>query len=356
MQRVLGIETSCDETAAAVVDLEGNVLGETVHSQIELHARIGGIVPELAARDHARNIDAVVRRALDLAEVALDDVDAIAVTARPGLVGALLVGVEFAKGLSLGSGKPLIEVDHLIGHILAIHLRRSGPGASLVHQTPVFPFLSLLVSGGHTGIYRVEGPRAEDIVELGATRDDAAGEAFDKVGKALGLGYPGGPVIDRLAKTGDASRFPFASPMPSKKSAEFSFSGLKTQVMRFLESHGPLSETELADVCASFQKAVVDVLTSKLVAAAEREDVTRIAIGGGVAANRELRERITDLGVKKGLTVILPELASATDNAAMIAYAGALGFSRGECASLDLDPSTETSIAAQTRKGRGQRG
>ncbi len=349
--RILGIETSCDETAAAVVSESGRVLGEVVHSQIELHQKTGGVVPELAARDHARNIESVVKVALERAAVGVLDLDAIAVTARPGLVGALLVGVEFAKGLALGSGKPLVEVDHLIGHMLAIFLARDGDK----ERAPAYPFISLLVSGGHTGIYRVDGPRAAQITELGATRDDAAGEAFDKVAKALGLGYPGGPVIDALAARGDAKRFPFESPMASPKSAEFSFSGLKTQVQRFLEAHGPPSEADLPHVAASFQRAVTEVLAKKLVAAALREGVFAISIGGGVAANAELRARVTTLAAASGLALELPSLKSCTDNAAMIAFAGALAFQQGEVATLSLDPSATTSITRLTRKGRGHR-
>ncbi len=349
--RILGIETSCDETAAAVADENGRVYGEVVHSQIELHAKTGGVVPELAARDHARNVEAVVREALTRANIEVPALDAIAVTARPGLVGALLVGVEFAKGLALGAKKPLVEVDHLIGHMLAVFLAREGELAS----PPAYPFVALLVSGGHTGIYRVDGPRGEEIAELGATRDDAAGEAFDKVAKALGLGYPGGPLIDALASRGDPSRFPFESPMPSPKSAEFSFSGLKTQVQRFLETHGKPTEEELPHVAASFQKAVVDVLVKKLVAAALREGVSHIAIGGGVAANRELRARLEAAAKAAGLTLYLPSLKSCTDNAAMIAFAGALAFERGAAASFSLDPSATTSIVRLTRKGRGHR-
>ena len=350
---VLGIESSCDETGAAVVDERGRVLSDVVHSQVSLHAPYGGVIPELASRDHLRNVGPVVREALARANAGWDALDGIAVTNRPGLVGALLVGVQAAKGLAWSRGLPLVGVDHLVGHLLAVFLRRD---ASTAEEPPDFPFVALLASGGHTAIYRVEGPSAAQVRELGATRDDAAGEAFDKVAKVLGLGYPGGPVIDRLARGGDAAAVPLTLPMGHSKSFELSFSGIKTQVAARVREHGiPGTEKELADTCASFQTAVTSVLAKKLVAAAVLEDVKTVVIGGGVAANRELRTRVKALASKHGLRAVVPELASCTDNAAMIAYAGLVRLRAGERDGWDLVATNATSLPRTTRKGRGAR-
>ena len=358
--RVLGIESSCDETGAAVVTGDGVVLSDVVQSQVALHARYGGVVPELASRDHARNVGPVVREALARAGLTLDDVDGVAVTNRPGLVGALLVGVQVAKGLAWGAGKPLVGVDHLVGHLLAIHLRRdpSAPAAA-----PSLPFVALLASGGHTAIYRVDDLDARACVELGATRDDAAGECFDKVAKLLGLGYPGGPVIDRLAGEAEAAgdeaaiaSFALEAPMRSTRTMEFSFSGLKTRVAQLVASERVPSEPKrLAALCASFQRAVVGVLANKLIAAAEREGVRDVVIGGGVAANRGLRARVGDLAAARGMTAFVPPIASCTDNAAMIAYAGAVRLARGERDDWALVASGQTALPRATRKGRGRR-
>jgi tRNA N6-adenosine threonylcarbamoyltransferase len=346
---ILGIESSCDETGAAVVDEAGNVRSDVVQSQVELHARYGGVVPELASRDHLKNVGPVVREALARAGVSLADVDAIAVTNRPGLTGALLVGVQAAKGLAWAAGKPLVGVDHLVGHLFAVFLRRSAEEARAV---PGFPFVALLASGGHTALYEVGGAEAGAIVELGATRDDAAGEAFDKVAKLLGLGYPGGPVVDRLAAQGDRSRHPFEPPMLRAPSFDFSFSGIKTNVAN-LVAREPNAVT--ADVCASFQHAVVTVLVDKLVRAAERQGVRDVVLGGGVAANRELRARLMEEAQKRGLRAFVPPFASCTDNAAMIAYAGALRVGRGERDGWDLVATSATALPRATRKGRGAR-
>ena len=341
---------------------DGMVLSDVVQSQVDLHARYGGVVPELASRDHARNIDPVVREALARAHVGLDDIGGIAVTHRPGLVGALLVGVQFAKGIAWARGLPLVGVDHLVGHLLAVFLRRPSmqdmqnvTGESTA-TPPAFPFVALLASGGHTSLYLVEGPTADACRELGATRDDAAGEAFDKVAKLLGLGYPGGPVIDRLAALGDASRFPQKAPMASVRTLEFSFSGIKSRMARYVADHGvPTDETEIADLCASFQKAVTEVLANKLVQAAQSNGVSRVVLGGGVAANRELRERVKNLASARGIESFAPPLASCTDNAAMIAYAGAARLGRGERDGWDLSATSQTSLLRLTRKGRGAR-
>lgn len=353
LMRVLGIETSCDETAAAVVTEEGFVLSDVVRSQVELHAPYGGVVPELAARDHTRAVTPVVQEALARAGLAASEVDGVAVTHQPGLAGALLVGVQLAKGLAWALGKPLIGVDHLVGHLLAVFLRR-GDGA----KVPEYPFVALLVSGGHSAFYRVEGPTLAAITELGATRDDAAGEAFDKVAKLLGLGYPGGPAVDRLAAEGDAARglaaVPLAVALPG--SLELSFSGMKSAMARHVAAlGGPPEGQALADLCAAFQATVVRTLVSKTLRAAREEGLSRIVLAGGVAANRGLRAELARAAEADGRSLFVPAFASCTDNAAMIAYAGALGLARGERAGAELAPNPRTALLRVTRKGRGRR-
>jgi N6-L-threonylcarbamoyladenine synthase len=335
-----------------VVDDRGRVLADIVESQVHLHAPYGGVVPELASRDHLRNVPHVVNAALARSGLQLAVLDGVAVTNRPGLVGALLVGVQAAKGLAWAAGKPLVGVDHLVGHLLSVFLQRDEGGPPV----PRFPFVCLLASGGHTAIYRVDAPRSEGVVELGATRDDAAGEAFDKVAKLLGLGYPGGPAVDRLATRGRRDRIRLSPPMASRHSLEMSFSGIKTQIAQLVAAtRSPLDEQWVADVCAAFQAAVTTVLAAKTVAAAEREGVQDVVLGGGVAANRELRQRVTDLASARGLRAIVPPLASCTDNAAMIAYAGALRLASGERDGWDLVATNRTSLERRTRKGRGPR-
>jgi N6-L-threonylcarbamoyladenine synthase len=349
---VLGIESSCDETGAAIVRDDGEVLSDVVQSQASAHAAYGGVVPELASRDHLRNVRRVVTLALTRAEVTFADVSAVAVTHRPGLVGALLVGVSAAKGIAWAAGKPLVGVDHLMGHLLSVFLRRGDLPSTGV---PEFPYVCLLASGGHTALYRVDAPSADSIRELGATRDDAAGEAFDKVGKLLGLGYPGGPAIDRLAERGKADKVTLSSPMAQARSLEFSFSGLKTQLVQRVAREGVPHGEALADLCAAFQSVVVGTLARKLDLAAVRENVKHVVLGGGVAANRGLRARVTELAAAHGYTAHLPPLASCTDNAAMIAYAGAVRAARGERDGLDLVATSATVLPRVTRKGRGER-
>lgn len=350
--RVLGIESSCDETGASIVDENGNVLSDVVQSQVDLHRQYGGVIPELASRDHLKNFAPVVRDAMAKAKVTWADLDGIAVTNRPGLVGALLVGVQAAKGLAWARGLPLVGVDHLVGHLLAVFLRRK-PDAE---PPPAFPFVALLASGGHTALYRVDGPRASAVKELGATRDDAAGEAYDKVAKLLGLGYPGGPIVDRLAAKGDARAVKLSLPMAHTKSFDFSFSGIKTQVAELVRQNGvPKDEKALADVCASFQSAVTTVLAKKLVESAAREGVSTVVLGGGVAANRELRARTKELAEARGMRAFVPDFASCTDNAAMIAYAGLIRLRDGERDDWDLVATSATSLPRTTRKGRGVR-
>lgn len=363
--RVLGLETSCDETAAAVVTERGEVLSDVVRSQIALHAPYGGVVPEVAARDHARVVVPVVREALERAGIGVADLDGIAVTARPGLAGALLVGLQAAKGLAWAAEKPLVGVDHLVGHLLAVFLRRGDAGGTgetstqppVSIQSPAFPYVALLASGGHTAIYRVDGPALGSIRELGATRDDAAGEAFDKVGKLLGLGYPGGPVIDKLAALGDPTRAREAvpAPMARKDSLEFSFSGIKTAVARHVAQRGRPEGQALADLCAAFQAAVVDALVQKTIRAARGEQIGQVVISGGVAANRGLRAAMAATGERWGIEVFVPPFASCTDNGAMIAYAGAQRLAAGERDAMDLAPSTRTALPRVTRKGGGTR-
>jgi N6-L-threonylcarbamoyladenine synthase len=349
---ILGIETSCDETAAAVVCDDGTVLSDVIESQFASHAPYGGIVPELASRDHLRNARPVIESALERAGLGLAELDGVAVTARPGLAGALHVGVQLALGLGFALEKPVVGVDHLVGHIAAAYLRYPDAAPS----PPRLPFLALLVSGGHTALYRVDGLSALGIRELGATRDDAAGEAFDKVGKLLGLGYPGGPVIDRLASQGDPARFELPRPMSRRDSLEFSFSGLKTTLARFVEQHGrPTEEQALCDLCAAFQARIVDTLVRKSLAALEREALGSWVICGGVAANRGLRAAAEAAASTRGIELVVPPPRACTDNAAMIAYAGARPLLNGEHHGLSLTVSPHTELPRTTRKGRGAR-
>jgi N6-L-threonylcarbamoyladenine synthase len=323
---VLGIETSCDETAAAIVEDGRRVLADVVASQILVHAPYGGVVPEVASRQHVATIIPVIQRTVADAGISLGDLDAIAVTCGPGLVGALLVGVETAKSLAFALGKPLVGVNHLAGHLAAIFLGEDAP--------PPFPHLALLVSGGHTAVIRVDEPGRTSL--LGATRDDAAGEAFDKVGKLLGLGYPGGVAIDRLAATGDPRAIELPRALPARDDLDFSFSGLKTAVSTRLAKTGVPEGAALADFCASFQSAVVDVLVRKSRRALVREGLGALVVCGGVAANRGLRTALAEAAREDGFGLFIPPPKRCTDNAAMIAAEGTALFLRGKRAGLDL--------------------
>ena len=329
---ILGIESSCDDTSAAV--LRNNVLLSNVIASQAVHVKYGGVIPELASRAHQQNIIPVVDTALKEAGVAADRIDAIAFTRGPGLVGSLLVGVSFTKGLSIARNIPMVEVNHLQGHILShfIDLRDH----TLPH--PDFPFLCLLVSGGHTQIVRVDSPLEMEII--GTTIDDAAGEAFDKCAKVMGLPYPGGPVIDRLAKEGDPHAFRFAK--PRIEGFDYSFSGLKTSFLYTLRdemAEDPnFIEKNKADLCASLQGTIVEILLDKLIRASKETGIRDIAIAGGVSANSGLRDGIAEAGRRRGWRTFLPEFKFTTDNAAMIAMAGYYRYLRGDFSSLDVSP------------------
>ena len=340
--RILGIETSCDETSAAVVDETGDpakpwaIRSNVVASQAAIHREWGGVVPELASRQHIRDICGVVDRALAEAGSTWRDLGAIAVTQGPGLVGSLLVGVSFAKAAAAAAGLPLVAVHHLAGHIESLVLQNG--------ELPL-PSIVLVVSGGHTSLYLVEQPGSYQL--LSRTRDDAAGEAFDKVGKLLGLGYPGGPVIDRLARNGNdrAVALPTTRLTHADRNApelkgdlDFSFSGLKTAVLRHVRGHeGALTDQEIADIAASFQRVVVSALVERLFAAARRYGAKSVGVAGGVSANSRLREDLVARGKAREIPTFLPSMALSTDNAAMIAAAGFRRFRAGITASLDLN-------------------
>jgi N6-L-threonylcarbamoyladenine synthase len=315
---VLGVETSCDDTAAAVLQDGRTILANVVSSQDQVHGPYGGVVPELASRQHIRNILPIVDGALQKAGVTLKEIDGIAVTYGPGLVGSLLVGLSLVKGMSFRSGIPYVGVNHLEAHLLAIHLE---------HEVR-FPYIALLASGGHTLLYRVNGVGA--YVYLGGTRDDAAGEAYDKVAKMMGLGYPGGRAIDQLAKTGDRTAIRFPRARFRKDSYAFSFSGIKTSVWHYLKARGKEQwEREIADIAASFQEAVIDMLVNPTIKAALASGVPRIVLSGGVAANSRLRENIAQRGAVEGIEVFFPAAKFCTDNGAMIALAGYHWLKRG---------------------------
>jgi len=345
---MLGIETSCDETSAAVVS-EANgvwaIASNIVASQVAIHREWGGVVPELASRQHIRDICGVVRGALEAANTNLSSLDAIAVTQGPGLVGSLLVGVSFAKSLALSLNRPLVPVHHLAGHIESLFLQ---------HGDLPLPLVALVVSGGHTSLYVVKEPGS--YVRVGRTRDDAAGEAYDKVAKLLGLGYPGGPIVDARAREGrdDAIALPFTRMTHADRNAptakgdlDFSFSGLKTAVLRHvrrrIDTGATLTDAEINDICASFQRVVVNALLDRVFEAADRFGAQSVGIAGGVSANSRLRKDFGDRAARLGFPAYVPAMSLSTDNAAMIAAAGLRNFHAGRRAGIDLnaDPSLE---------------
>jgi N6-L-threonylcarbamoyladenine synthase len=333
MTTLLGIETSCDETSAAVVDDGHDVRSNIVASQVDLHRKYGGVVPEIASRAHIERLDAVIEEALEVANCRLGEIDALAVTNRPGLVGALLIGVTAAKTLSWMLERPLTAVDHISAHAFS---------AAIELDEPPWPAVALVVSGGHTSLFHVDGPTS--IRPLGATTDDAAGEAFDKVAAILGLGYPGGPEIEQVARGGDPNAIDFPRTMLGHGSLDFSFSGIKTAVLYHVHGHGKttgglekLSAQAIADIAASFQQAVVDVLVRKTMLAVGKTGISTVVLGGGVAANEVLRNALAEACHERRLTFHAAKPAHCTDNAAMIAALGYHQVIAGNIADLDLE-------------------
>ena len=327
---VLGIESSCDETAAAVVRDGRQILSSVVSSQVDFHHKYGGVVPEIASRKHIEAVVPVVEEALEKAELTLDGIEGIAVTCGPGLVGSLLIGVSFAKALAYVTGLPLIGVNHLEGHLTSIFLEK---------PDMTFPFVGLVVSGGHTNLYHVKG--WGDYTFVGQTRDDAAGEAFDKVAKLLGLGYPGGMVIDKMARKGSPTAIDFPRALIAKDSLDFSFSGIKTAVLHYVKRHeGEITSEVTQDIVASFQEAVVDVLVTKAFQAARQYGVESVVISGGVAANSRLREKMNLTSEQENVSVFIPSPALCTDNAAMIAVVGDYYLEKGITSPLTLNASS----------------
>ena len=324
---ILGIDTSCDDTSASVVEDGIRIISNIISSQTEIHKKYGGIVPELASRRHIEMIWPVVDEALKTAGVGFEDLSGIAVCHGPGLIGSLLIGCSFAKAVGYSRGIPLIAVNHLEGHMFSSFLEQ---------PVPAFPFIALIVSGGHTCLYRVDG--FGQYRELGRTRDDAAGEAYDKVSKLLGLGYPGGPFIDRLAVDGNPGSIDFPRAyLP--ETFDFSFSGLKTAVLNYVkEQRAKSREQSVHDIAASFQAAVVDVLVRKTEWAIRKERIKSVTLSGGVAANSELRRRMKKMAEEKDLSVFIPSVSLCTDNAAMIAATGYHHLRIGNIAGLDLNP------------------
>ena len=315
---VLGVESSCDETGLALYDTERGLLAHALHSQVAMHEEYGGVVPELASRDHVKRAIPLLEKILFDSGLSLSAIDAIAYTQGPGLAGALLVGASIANGLALALGKAVLGVHHLEGHLLSPMLSKNAPE---------FPFVALLVSGGHTQLMRVDD--VGEYTLLGETLDDAAGEAFDKSAKLLGLGYPGGPAISSLAEHGDPSVYALPRPMLHSKNLDFSFSGLKTAVLTLVKNHpGELNENDKANIARSFVEAIVDVLVAKCQTALKETKLKRLVIAGGVGANAQLRAALNSAASKKHFQVFYPELELCTDNGAMIAFAGALRLQR----------------------------
>ncbi len=323
---VLGIESSCDETAAAIVKNGTIILSSIIASQIDVHHKYGGVVPELASRMHIEAITPVVDEAIKKANIAIDDIDAVAATRGPGLIGALLVGFSFAKAFAFARNLPFTGVNHLEAHIYSLFLMKN---------KPEFPFIALVVSGGHTNIYYVTSHNQFEL--LGQTRDDAAGEAFDKVAKMLKLGYPGGPVIEKLAKSKNPSAITFPRPMLDNDNFDFSFSGIKSSVARYIHSNKMTCDNDIAQVASSFQAAVIDVLSKKLIKAAMHKNCKNIGVAGGVSANLTFVNQLAQLAKKKGMRVFAPDIELCGDNAAMIAARGHTMIQQGELSELHHD-------------------
>lgn len=337
---LLAIESSCDETSAAVIQDGKKVLSNVVASQIDIHKEYGGVVPEIASRKHVELIMPVIDKALHESKVAKADLDGVAVTSGPGLIGALMVGLSTAKAIAFSLDIPLIGVNHLEAHMSAVHLENEVS----------FPFLGLVVSGGHTSLYLVKSYTKFEL--LGKTRDDAAGEAFDKAAKIMGLPYPGGIEIDKLAKKGNREAIKFPRPFKSSSNFDFSFSGLKTSVLYYLRKHPDPSEQELSDICASYQEAIVDTLVDKTLLAAKGHKVKSVVIAGGVACNSRLRELSKERLEIEGITVYIPSPKYCTDNAAMIGSLGGFMFQKGETSELSLTPFS----TSRPKYGRGRGG
>ena len=337
---VLGIETSCDETAGSVIKggtsdmADGEkILSNVVSSSVEFHEKFGGVVPEIASRFHVEYINHVVGKALDDANVALDDVSLIAVTNGPGLVGALLIGISFAKALSLAKGIPLIGVSHVEAHIYACLME---------NPSIMPPFIGLVVSGGHTSLFLAE--KRVEFKLIGSTLDDAAGEAFDKAAKILGLGYPGGPIIEKRAREGDHKAIDFPRSHIMGSGLDFSFSGLKTAVLYYCKKAGPLSSSLINDICASFQEAIIDVLVRNSISACRENGLRDIVLGGGVSANLRLREKLKIASEKAGMNVYFPSIPLCLDNAAMVAGLGYEKYMSGEVSDLNLTAMPELGV------------
>lgn len=331
--RILGIETSCDETAAAIYDGDRGILSHALYSQVAMHAEYGGVVPELASRDHVRKLLPLIEQALEQAGMTRQDIDAVAYTAGPGLIGALLVGAGIGRSLAYALNVPAVRVHHMEGHLLAPMLEKN---------PPAFPFVALLVSGGHSQLFRVDGIGQYQM--LGDSLDDAAGEAFDKTAKLLNLGYPGGPALSRLAEKGQAGRFKFPRPMTDRPGLEFSFSGLKTFALNTVQREGTDEQTK-ADIALAFEIAVAETMTIKCRRALQETGLKRIIIAGGVSANKRLREHLHAMAKKEQAELYYPRLEFCTDNAAMIAYAGYQRLQKGDIhQELSLDATARWSL------------
>ena len=326
---VLGIETSCDDTAAALLDSDSSILSNVVSSQDFIHQRFGGIVPELASRRHLELVSVIVEEALSKAGVGLPDLDLISVTQGPGLIGSLLVGFSYAKSLSYTLDVPFVGVDHMSGHLLSVFLEE---------ETPSFPYIALIVSGGTTSLFKVSGYQQFEL--LGSTRDDAAGEAFDKIARYLQLGYPGGPFVAQLAEKGNPEAVTLPRAWLGEDSLDFSFSGLKTSVINHchgLRQRSTISDEQIGDICASFQQAIIDVLVEKTLRAAHTHKINTVVFGGGVSANKSLRQQMIERCKRANYDLYLPAIENCTDNGAMIAFAGLQNYLSGNIGQLDDD-------------------